>query len=311
MPKITIGLPVYNGENYLAETIESVLSQTFEDFVLFISDDASTDATAGICRRYAQRDSRIEYIRRAVNRGGPANFAFVVTANESQYFKFQAHDDPLLPKFLETCVEVLDAQPEIVMAAPAFQLIDDDGKRLPYDAAAGCLIDRAGNPWPLGEDNKDLQSADTVERFRAVVEDTTVVAEQFGVMRQKLLQVPTQANYLGSDKPYLAKLALRGRFWLGSEVLWMRRLHSAGFSMAAAKDAKYRFQWFGQQSSNILLHKARFTVDYLGAVLEADLSVAERWECLKIIAHRAAGRAQLVARHGSQGMYVPNFRQGP
>ncbi|WP_348231218.1 glycosyltransferase family 2 protein, partial [Salmonella enterica] len=62
-PKVSIGLPVYNGENYLKEAIESHLSQSYEDFELFLSDNASTDGTQDICEHYAKQDERIQYIR--------------------------------------------------------------------------------------------------------------------------------------------------------------------------------------------------------------------------------------------------------
>ena len=68
-PRLSIGLPVYNGEDYLAESLEAMLGQTYEDFELIISDNASTDGTADICRRYAKQDSRIRYIRQPRNLG--------------------------------------------------------------------------------------------------------------------------------------------------------------------------------------------------------------------------------------------------
>jgi glycosyltransferase involved in cell wall biosynthesis len=76
--RLSIGLPVYNGEKYLAESVDSLLGQTFEDFELIISDNASTDSTAGICRRYAKQDSRIRYIRQPRNIGLAANHNFVI-----------------------------------------------------------------------------------------------------------------------------------------------------------------------------------------------------------------------------------------
>jgi glycosyltransferase involved in cell wall biosynthesis len=72
-PKISIGLPVRNGEEYLEESIDSILAQTFTDFELIISDNASTDRTEAICRAYAAKDRRIRYYRNPVNIGG-ANY---------------------------------------------------------------------------------------------------------------------------------------------------------------------------------------------------------------------------------------------
>ena len=69
VPRLSVGLPVYNGENYLAESLEALLGQSYEDFELIISDNASTDGTADICRRYEKQDSRIRYIRQPRNIG--------------------------------------------------------------------------------------------------------------------------------------------------------------------------------------------------------------------------------------------------
>ncbi len=111
--KVTIGLPVYNGEKYIKEAINSALSQTFSNFKLLISDNASTDGTEQICREIAKEDSRIEYIRHHENMGALNNFRYVQQkAEHSDYFIWLASDDRLLPSFLERAVETLDADPE-------------------------------------------------------------------------------------------------------------------------------------------------------------------------------------------------------
>ena len=78
MPRLSVGLPVYNGEGYLAESLEALLGQSYEDFELIISDNASTDGTADICRRYAKQDSRIRYIRQPRNIGCAPNHNYLV-----------------------------------------------------------------------------------------------------------------------------------------------------------------------------------------------------------------------------------------
>ena len=87
VPRVSIGLPVYNGENFLAESIESLLGQSYEDFELIISDNASTDGTADICRRYAKQDSRIRYIRQPHNIGSAPNHNFVIEQARGELFK--------------------------------------------------------------------------------------------------------------------------------------------------------------------------------------------------------------------------------
>ena len=72
VPLVSIGMPVYNGEKYIREALDSLLAQTFTDFELIISDNASTDATEIICREYAAHYPQIRYVRQRVNRGAPA-----------------------------------------------------------------------------------------------------------------------------------------------------------------------------------------------------------------------------------------------
>ena len=116
IPRVTIGLPVYNGQNYLVETLESLLAQTYTDFELVISDNASTDRTEAICRQYAAGDARIRYYRNDENIGASANYNRAFELGRGEYFKWAAHDDLLAPTYLERCVEVLDANPDVVLA---------------------------------------------------------------------------------------------------------------------------------------------------------------------------------------------------
>src|SRR4051812_18779949 len=85
---ITIGLPCYNSEKYLTQSIESLLKQTYGNFVLIISDNASTDGTEEICRRYAAADARVRYVRNPVNIGMSGNFNRVFSLAETKYFKW-------------------------------------------------------------------------------------------------------------------------------------------------------------------------------------------------------------------------------
>ena len=102
--KVSIGVPVYNGEEFLEETLDSLLSQTFEDFELIISDNASTDGTGDIARRVAARDSRVRYHRRHQNLGLAANYNGLVTMASGELFKWATADDPCRPAFLEQCL---------------------------------------------------------------------------------------------------------------------------------------------------------------------------------------------------------------
>lgn len=102
IPKISIGMPVYNGVKYIREALDSLLAQTFTDFELIISDNASTDATQSICEEYARRDPRIRYVRQAENKGALANFQFVLDQSRGEFFMWAAADDLWDRRWIET-----------------------------------------------------------------------------------------------------------------------------------------------------------------------------------------------------------------
>jgi glycosyltransferase involved in cell wall biosynthesis len=114
-PRVSIGLPVYNGERFLKDALDSILSQTYRDFELIISDNASSDHTEEICRRYAARDERVRYYRYDNNVGAARNFNRVFQLSRGEYFKWAAHDDICSPGFLQRCVKILDSDTAVVV----------------------------------------------------------------------------------------------------------------------------------------------------------------------------------------------------
>ena len=113
-PKVGVGMPVYNGERYLEEALDSILAQSFDDFELVISDNASTDRTEEICRAYAHKDERIRYFRMRENYGVIDNFNNAFRLSAGEYFKWAASDDVCEHDYLRKAVEVLDRDPSVV-----------------------------------------------------------------------------------------------------------------------------------------------------------------------------------------------------
>jgi len=113
-PKVTIGMPAYNGAKTIEKAINSLLAQTFKDFELIISDDASDDETENICQRYALKDSRIIYVRQAQNLGELPNSKFLLDKAKGKYFMWAADDDWRSPEFLEVNVSALDSNLKFV-----------------------------------------------------------------------------------------------------------------------------------------------------------------------------------------------------
>src|SRR5207248_940805 len=140
IPQISVGMPLYNADRFLQETLDSILAQTFVNFELVISDNASNDRTEEICRAYAARDSRIRYYRKEINRGAAWNHNRVFELSRAKYFKWACYDDLLAPTFLEKCVAVLDCDPGVVLCFSIFRDFDDYGTRVgtKRSAASGC-----------------------------------------------------------------------------------------------------------------------------------------------------------------------------
>ncbi len=290
MKKVAIGIPVYNGSNYLAAAIDSLLAQSYGDFDLLISDNASTDDTEEICRAFAQKDRRIRYIRQPKNVGAAANHNLLVQMTDSPYFKWAAHDDLLAPGFLAACVDVLDRDPTVVLASPASMLIDEVGKPLPYSAERGGMIDRSGVCWPvMPEKNDGLMASDPARRFEAVMLNMVMCVEIFGLMRRSaLLRTALQGPFSGADKVVLAEMSLVGRFWLGQETLFFRRCHAQQFSAAAS--GTYRAMWFSGRRDSIFTQQIKLLLAYCRTLYTTELTVRQRYSCLQSIANRAISR---------------------
>jgi glycosyltransferase involved in cell wall biosynthesis len=212
-PTVSIGLPVHNGATFLAEAIESILAQTFTDFELVISDNASTDQTPEICRRYAAADGRIRYYRQETNIGAAQNYNVVFQRSSGKYFKWAAHDDVIRPTFLARCVAALEGDPEAVLCHPIVEIVDGAGEREIYDHAA----------FGTG---RSCQSDRLAARLRA-----RRCTEVFGVIRRDALhETAPIADHVGSDRTLLIELALRGRFIGVPEILFVNRDHPERFT---------------------------------------------------------------------------------
>jgi glycosyltransferase involved in cell wall biosynthesis len=209
-PLVSVGLFVYNGERFLEETLHSILDQTFTDFELIISDNASTDRTGEISEAYAKRDHRIRYYRSEKNMGAGWNVRRVCELATGKYFKQAAVDDLLEPDFLRRCVEILESDPGCVVAYSATKEVDENG------------IFVKNYVEPMKADSND-----PIARFREMLLIPSWSYEIFGVMRMSALrQIPPQGSYVSADKVLLARMSLLGRFHEIPERLFISRHHS-------------------------------------------------------------------------------------
>lgn len=227
IPKVAIGIPVYNGDNYLAETLDLLLRQTHEDFEIIISDNCSSDRTAEICLDYAARDARILYTKTERNIGGSPNFNRVFALSRSPYFTWKAHDDRSHETFLERCVEVLDRDAGVVLAHTASHTIDDRGERLPFDTRLGRFIYNPGG-YEVPPDTVHIaEGDDPVARFTELLDETYFGMHMYGLIRRDALAATALfRSYMPCERAMLSELALMGRFVTLEEELYARRVHA-------------------------------------------------------------------------------------
>lgn len=286
-PLVTIGIPVYNGENFLAEAIESFLAQTFTDFELILSDNCSTDATQAICERYAAQDARIRYVRNSENIGANRNYNQIVPMARGKYFKWAAHDDLHAPDYLAKCVAVLEADESVVLCHTATKLIDENGDDIPMPTDGKAYVyDNNNNVIYVGMDpkNRRLDSVKASERFYGIVMQTNWNYEIFGLMRlAALVKTGLQPLFYGGDKVLLAELITHGRYVVLDEPLFLNRRHPhQSLSLSTLKDQEKWVNPYARRPG--LTHRWLRLKGYVHAAFVAgNLPLRERLGCIWIV----------------------------
>ncbi len=208
IPLVSLGLPVFNGEEFLSRALEGILAQTCSDFELVISDNASTDATPDIVRDYAARDSRIRCFRQEKNIGVGNNWTFVARQARGSLFKWASANDEYTHDLVEKCVAVMLRDPAVVLCYGRTQFIDEASRTL-----------------GIYHGDFDALAPDPLERYaRARSKVILGTPLQSGVVRREALRrCGYLSNYWCGDQVLIASLALHGKIVLLPEVLFFRR----------------------------------------------------------------------------------------
>lgn len=261
--RLSIGLPVYNGENYLAAAIDSLLRQSFTDFELIIGDNASTDRTAEICRVFGASDRRIRYHRNETNIGAAGNYNHTLELARGEYFKWASHDDVCHPEFLEKCVSVLETRTDIVLCHSRSQGIGARGEVKGY----------------YGEEIA-FDQPQPAQRLWQVISRPHVCIAVFGVMRRDvLLRTIRHGDWVGADRNLLAELSLYGKIGLLPEFLFQRREHDEA-SIHKYEDESERLAWFDPALAGTVSYPTwRRLQEYLKAVNRSPLATTEKIDC--------------------------------
>lgn len=262
-PHVSIGMPVFNGENYLAEALDSLLAQTYSDFELIISDNASTDGTQEICRTYTARDRRIRYFRNQTNIGAAKNYNRVFELSSGEYFKWAAHDDLCAPEFLKRCVEMLDQDSSVILCHPRTSEIDEHGTVVRNYRA-----------------DPDIGLSKPSQRFFQCVCVPHPQVAVFGVIRRNILEKTRHiGNFSSSDRVLLGELALLGRFHEIPEYLFFMRNHPQAH-WRVYPTRKSRQAWYDPvKVGKITFPHWRLLFEHFKSVKRAPLNWHERTLC--------------------------------
>lgn len=269
-PKVSIGLPVYNGERYLRAAVDSILSQDYTDFELIISDNASTDATEAICREYAARDGRIRYHRNEVNLGAAGNHNHSLALARGPFFKWASHDDVLLPGFLRRCVEVFDPAPSsVVLVAPKSEIIDEHGGK-------------TGIPV----ESLDARQSQPSERVALVLGRVFWAPALFGLYRTEALKKTGLIRaFFATDYVLLVEMSLLGEIWEVPEVLFQRRFHP-GVSTRINRNWRELQAWFDPSQKGFkrfIPPYTRLALEFLSSMKRIPMAPGERLRCWKTV----------------------------
>jgi glycosyltransferase involved in cell wall biosynthesis len=264
--ELSIGLPVFNGDNFLEEALDSILKQDFNDFELIISDNASTDRTESICRAYAEKDGRIRYFRNQQNIGAAGNWNRVFELSSGKYFKWIAHDDLHELDFVSRCIEVLKREPVVVLAFTRAITVDAGGKFI--------------REWGA---HTEICASDVCTRYRralAAAEDPLPLPI-FGVMRADVLRKTRQfMGYPEADVALLAELSLYGPFSELAAPLFVQREHDRRAGPELARDP-YRAAsfWNPRKDQQLRFPHWSLLAGHFAGLLAAPLQWRERMNC--------------------------------
>lgn len=282
-PRLTIGMPVRNGAQYIRAALDSILSQSFSDFELIISDNASNDDTGAILRKVAAADNRVIVHSLSTNIGAAANFNFVLDAARAPYFKWATHDDACGNGLLQSCVRLLDRDTGIVLAYARTLLIDGDG----------APIDSYDDGLHLVDARPSRRYARYHSRFRRM----GLVNPMYGVARRDDLRaVGGLGAYGNSDIVLLGALAIRGKIYQVDDAVFYRRVHAGMTVQRFASDAD-RLRYLDPSAAPTNHVYRRMALEHARVVARARLSpvqlVASMAQVMKFVWWRVLEKLQV------------------
>lgn len=233
--KVSIGIPVHNGEKWIKDTLNSILSQTHTNIEVIISDNASTDNTEAVCRGFSERDARVRYYRNEKNIGVANNFNAVFYHSTGDYFKWSSVSDIIKPDFIEMCLDKFAIDSSLVLVCPGTVLFNEkDGTEEKYD------------------DKLDVSSDSPVERFVHYLENVKLNNIMNGLIKTEALKkTGVFKNFLGADVNMIAELSLYGKLIFLPEYLFFRRMEEE--TATVYKPVEEVLEYYNPSKKNLML----------------------------------------------------------
>lgn len=216
MPLLTIGLPVFNGADFIERALRSLLAQSYQDFSIVVSDNASSDTTAEIVRRIAREDGRIRLVQHPRNLGAGANFISLVASADTQFFMWAAADDRWSPDYVERSLALLKANPQAGFASGGIANVDQAGTPLrrikSFDRLDGgsAIIRLLRYTWMREASGKAniIYSVFWTPLLREICEDSTLTFDEWGGDMALIAAALSRARYVQDERATLYKQVL-------------------------------------------------------------------------------------------------------
>lgn len=291
--QLTVGVPVYNGERFLSQCLDSLLSQTYRGFVLLISDNASTDRTREISESYANADSRVRYHRNAVNVGLYGNFNRLLGLVRTPYVKLASADDFWAPTMLADAMEQMQRDPSLVLCHPRTVLVDEEGREIRhYD-----------KPLHLMEDDPRV-------RFRRVLTEIGLVNQLMGVIRTDAVRsmLPLM-NHTLADRVFLAELSLHGKIMELPKFQYFRRIHEESSSWNRKSESHQNRRVFGAGTRRVHLATWKYHTGLVRRVLQSPLGFGATMDLLRFLGRQVVWDRSALISECRQLLWPAHGRQ--
>ena len=267
-PRVSVGVPVHNGEKYLARALDSLAGSDYPALEVVICDNASTDRTREVALSYAVGDERFRYYRNDSNLGASENFNKAFLLSTGTYFRWLAHDDWCTTDYDSRCVQLMEHDRAIAVVFTAQNVVRD-----------GALLKVTREGIAGGA------RGDPVARVRCLswrLRDPT--APVFGLMRREILaRTGLIRNAPEPDRLLMHEMALHGRLVMIDEPLFFHYRGSA-HALHYGNNPKVRrrsFEWLHPENRNRRqLTSARVLNEHWCAIVGSDIGAARKVRCL-------------------------------